>query len=67
MLKFRPENDEKMIQTIIENHIYVFNFRNKMRTCIFLIFIDFPCVFNGFYDFDDSNFVVFGLMFRFVF
>ena len=48
MLKFRPENDEKMIQTIIENRIYVFNFRNKMRTCNYLIFIDFPCVFQWF-------------------
>jgi len=48
MLKFRPENDEKMIQKIIENRIYVFNFRNKMRTCIFLIFIDFPYVFHWF-------------------
>ena len=48
MLKFRPENDEKMIQKIIENRIYVFNFRNKMRTCNSLIFIDFPYVFQWF-------------------
>ena len=46
MLKFRPENDEKMIQKIIENRIYVFNFRNKMRTCNVLFFIDFPYVFS---------------------
>ena len=48
MLKFRPENDEKMIQKIIENRIYVFNYRNKMRSYNFLFFIVFPCVFQWF-------------------